>query len=99
MTSNHKTRDIIRELAAISPYLSDDYTLTGVECDPGDSAVRVTKRNSDRTLYIIAYSEPDDTEIRLYDQDHNLAIQCSLYNGALADLTPEDIADSLRKIS
>ena len=96
--TNNNTRDIIRELANVLSYLGDDYTLTGVECDPGDSAVRVIKRNSDKTLYIIAYSDPDDTETRLYDENDDLTIQCSLYNGALGDLTPEDIADGIRKI-
>lgn len=95
--SNDNKRDIIHELADALQLLGDDYTLTGVECEPGDSAVRVIKRNSDKTLYIIAYSNPDDTETRLYDEHDDLTTQCSLYNGAFNTLPPEEIADAIRK--
>lgn len=98
MANNSKTRDIIHELAATLTHLGDDYTLTGVECDPGDSAARVIKRNNEKTMYVIAYSDPDDTEIRLYDETGNLSHQCFLYNGAFDSLTPENFADDIRKL-
>lgn len=98
MANNDNTRDIIHELAGALTYLSDDYTLTRTECDPGDSAVRIIKQNSEKTLYVIAYSEPDDTEMRLYDEYDNLIEQRFLYNGTLDNLTAENIADDIRKL-
>ena len=95
--TNNNTRDIIHELANVLSYLGDDYTLTGVECDPGDSAVRVIKRNSDKTLYIVAYSDPDDTEMIMYDETDSVMAECTIYNGAIHDLPAEDFADGIRK--
>lgn len=85
-------------MAGTLTYLGDDYAPTETECDPGDSAVRITKRNSEKTLYVIAYSEPDDTEMRLYDAHDDLIDQRFLYNGALDNLTAENIADDIRKL-
>lgn len=93
MANNDNTRDIIHELAGTLTYLGDDYTLTGTECDPGDSAVRVTKRNSEKTLYIIAYSDPVTTEMHLYDGLNSLITYHVFYDRTLDDFTPEDIAD------
>lgn len=98
MADNDNTRDIIHELAGTLTYLGDDYTLTGTECDPGDSAVRIIKRNSEKNLYVIAYGEPDDTEMRLYDEHDDLIDQRFLYNGRLDNLTAENIADDIRKL-
>jgi hypothetical protein len=97
MADNNNVRDIIHELADTLAYLGDDYTLTGTECDPGDSAVRIIKRGSEKTVYIIAYSDPDDTEIRVYDEHDELTTQSSFYNGAFGNLYPEDVADCIRK--
>jgi hypothetical protein len=97
MTNNDNHRDIIHEIADVLTSLGDDYTPTKVECDPGDSAVRITKRNNEKTLYIIAYSEPDDTEIRLYDKHDDLTAQSFLYNSAFGELYPGEIADYIRK--
>lgn len=97
MANNDNTRDIIHELAGTLADLGDDYTLTRTECDPGDSAVRIIKRNSEKTLYVIACSEPNDTEMRLYDEHDNLIAQHFFYNGALGNLTAENIADDIRR--
>lgn len=93
MSDNTKKRDIIHEMADTLALLGDDYTLTGVECDPGDSAVRVIKRNSEKTLYVIAYDNPDDTEMRLYDESDELASQHVFYNGSFDNLPPRLLAD------
>lgn len=93
MTDNSKTRDIIHEMADVLRLLGDDYTITKVDCEPGDSAIRITKRNSEKTLYIIAYSDPADTEVHLYDGHDSLIAYHVLYDGFLNDHTPEDIAD------
>lgn len=98
MANNDSTRDIIHELAGTLAYLDDDCTLTETECDPGDSAVRITKQNSEKTLYVIAYSDPDDTEMRLYDEHDDLIDQRFLYNGTFDNLTAENIADDIRKL-
>lgn len=97
MTNNDNTRDIIHELAATMACLGDDYTLTCVECDPGDSAARIIKRNSEKTMYVTTYSDPDDTEITLYDERDNLTAQHSFYNGAFSKLSPEEVAEYIRK--
>lgn len=92
MSNYNKTRDIIREMADVLALFDDDYTPTEVECNPGDSAARITKRNSGRTLYVIAYSNTDDTEIRVYDETDSLISQHVFYNGSFANLSPETAA-------
>jgi hypothetical protein len=93
MSNNNKTRNINHEIADALRLLGDDYTITEVDCDPGDSAIRITKRNSEKTLYIIAYSDPDTTEMHLYDGHNSLITYHVFYDRALDDSTPEDIAD------
>lgn len=93
MSDNNKPRNIHHEIADALRLLDDDYTTTEVDCDPGDSAIRITKRNSEKTLYIIAYSDPADTEMHLYDGSDSLITYHVFYNGSLNDSTPEDIAD------
>lgn len=97
MTNNDNTRDLIHEMANTLQYLGDDYTLTKVECDPGDSAIRIIKRNSEKTLYIIAYNNPNDTETRLYDEHDNLTAQYFYYDGAFDKLTTREVADLIGK--
>lgn len=97
MTNNSNTRDIIREQAAAFTLLGDEYETTLVGCEPGDSAVRITKQGSQQTLYIVAYSDPDDTEMMLYDEDDSIMAECTIYNGALDNFTAEDLADDIRK--
>ena len=97
MRDENKPRDIRHEIADALRLLGDDYTTTEVDCDPGDSAIRITKRNSEKTLYIIAYSNPPDTEMRLYDGSDSLITYHAFYNGSLNDSTPEDIADHITR--
>ena len=93
MSTNTTKRDIRHEMADIIALLGDEYTTTNVECDPGDSAIKITRQNSEKTLYIIAYSDPADTEMHLYDGPDSLITYHVFYNGSLNDVTPEDIAD------
>lgn len=97
MANNDNTRDIIHELAGTLTHLGDDYTATEVDCDPGDSAIRITKQNSEKTMYIIAYSDPADTEMHLYDGPDSLIAYHVFYDGSLDDSTPEDIADYITR--
>lgn len=46
-------------------------------------------------MYIIAYSDPADTEMHLYDGPDSLISYHAFYNGSLDDSTPEDIADHI----
>ena len=93
MRDENRPRDIYHEMADALRLLGDDYTATKVDCDPGDSAIRITKQNSEKTLYIIAYSDPDDTEMHVYDGPDSLITYHVFYDGSLDDSTPEDIAD------
>lgn len=93
MSDNNKPRNISHEIADALRLLNNDYTTTEVDCNPGDSAIRITKRNSEKTLYIIAYSDPADTEMHVYDGPDSLITYHVFYNGSLDDATPEDIAD------
>lgn len=93
MSDNNKTRNISHEMADALRLIGDDYTTTEVECNPGDSAIRITKRNSKKTMYIIAYRNPADTEMHLYDGPDSLITYHVFYDGSLDDFTPEDIAD------
>lgn len=93
MTDNTNPRDIHHEMAGVIAILGDGYTATNVECDPGDTAIKITRQNNGKTMYVIAYSNPDDTEIQLYDEDDSLTIYNIFRDGSLNDYTPEDIAD------
>lgn len=93
MSDGNKLRDIIHELADVLRLLGDDYMTTEIECEPGDSAIRITKQNTERTMYIIAYSDPADTEMHLYDGPDSLIAYHVFYGGYLDDSTPENIAD------
>lgn len=92
MSDNNKTRDINHEIADALRLLGNDYTTTEVDCDPGDSAIRITKQNSEKTMYIIAYSDPADTEMHVYDGPDTLITYHVFFDGSLDDSTPEDIA-------
>ena len=93
MSANTTKRDIRHEIAGAIALLGDEYTATNVECDPGDTAVKITRQNNVKTMYIIAYSNPDDTEIQIYDEDDLLVIYNIFHDEFLNDFTPEDIAD------
>lgn len=93
MTNNK--RDIIHELADVTALLETEYKITRVECDPGDSAMKITKQGSRKTLYVIAYSDPDNTEIHLYDGTDSLITYHVFYDGSLSKLTPEQVADHI----
>lgn len=97
MSDNNKPRNINHEIADALRLLGDDYTITEVDCNPGDSAIRITKQNSEQALYIIAYSDPDDTEMHVYDGPDSLITYHVFRNGSLADSTPEDIADYITR--
>ena len=97
MTDNTARRDIRHEIADVIAILGDEYTVTNVECDPGDTAIKITRRNTSKTMYVIAYSNPDDTEIQLYGEDNSLIIYDIFRDGSLNDSTPEDIADYIIK--
>lgn len=97
MTNYNNTRDIIREQATAFTLLGDEYEVATVNCDPGDSAVRITKQGSKRILYIVAYSDPDDTEMMAYDETDSIMAECTIYNGTIHNLTAEDFADDIRK--
>lgn len=97
MSDNNKPRNISHEMADALRLLDNDYTTTEVDCDPGDSAIRITKRNSEKTMYIIAYSDPADTEMHLYDGPDSLIAYHVFYDRSLDDATPEDIADYITR--
>ena len=97
MTDNTNHRDIRHEMADVIALLGDEYTTTNVECDPGDTAIKITKQNNGKTMYVIAYSNPEDTEIQLYDEDDSLIIYNIFNDGSINDSTPEDIADYITK--
>lgn len=93
MTNNR--RDIIHELADVTALLGPEYETTRVECDPGDSAMKITKQGSRKTLYVIAYSNPDSTEIHLYDGTDSLIAYHVFYDGFTDNLTPEQAANHI----
>lgn len=97
MSTNTTKRDIRHEMADTIALLGDEYTATNVECDPGDTAIKITRQNNNKIMYIIAYSNPADTELRLYDEDSTLSTQYTMYNGQLDEYTPEEIAAYITK--
>ena len=98
MSINTTKRDIRHEMADVIALLGDEYTTTNVECDPGDTAIKITRQNGNKIMYVIAYSNPVDTELRLYNEDDTLAAQYTMYNGQFGEYTPEEIADYIIKI-
>lgn len=97
MSDNTTKRDILHEMADATALLGDEYTITNVECDPGDTAIKITRQNNDKTMYIIAYSNPADTEIQLYDEDDSLTLYDIFHDGSLNDHTPENLADYITR--
>lgn len=97
MSTNTTKRDIRHEMADVIALLGDEYTVTNVECDPGDAAIKITRQNTGKTMYVIAYSNPNDTEIQLYGEDDSLIIYNIFNDGSLNDFTPEDITDYIIK--
>lgn len=93
MSTNTTKRDIRHEIADVIALLGDEYTVTNVECDPGDTAIKITRQNTSKTMYVIAYSNPDDTEIQLYSEDDSLIVYNIFQDGSINDSTPEGIAD------
>lgn len=93
MSANTTKRDVRHEMDDVIALLGNEYTTTNVECDPGDSAIKITRQNNDKILYVIAYSNPDDTEIQIYGEDDSLTVYNIFRDGSLNDSTPEDIAD------
>lgn len=97
MTDNTTRRNIRHETADVIALLGNEYTTTNVECDPGDTAIKITRQNTNKIMYIIAYSNPTDTELRLYDENDTLATQYTMYNKHLDEYPPEKIADYIIK--
>lgn len=93
MSTNTTKRDIRHEMADIIALLGDEYTATNVECDPGDTAMKITKQNNGKTMYIIAYSNPDDTEIQIYNEDDTLNTYTIFYSESPNDYTTENVTD------
>ena len=93
MSIDTTKRDIRHEMADVIALLGDEYMTTNVECSLGDTAIKITKQNTDKTMYIIAYNNPDDTEIHLYDGPDSLIIYHVFHDGSLNDSAPKDIAD------
>lgn len=94
MSINTTKRDIRHEMADVIALLGNEYTTTDVECDPGDTAIKITKRNSEKALYIIAYSNPDDTETMI----HEPTSQHTYYTGSFAKLPTEQIAARINEL-
>lgn len=93
MSINTTKRDIRHEIADTITLLGDEYTVTDVECDPGDTAIKITRQGNGKTMYIIAYSNPADTEIQVYDEDDSLIVYRIFCDGSLNDPTPENVSD------
>lgn len=97
MSTNTTKRDIRHEMADTIALLGNEYTITDVECDPGDTAIKITRQNNNKTMYIIAYSNPDNTETILYDEHDNLIAQCSLSDNAFDIISPTEIAATITR--
>lgn len=95
MSTDTTKRDIRHEMADVIALLGNEYTTTNVECDPGDTAIKITRQNNGKIMYVIAYSNPDDTELRVYNGDDTLVTQYTMYNGRFSEYTPEEIADGI----
>lgn len=98
MSTNTTKRDIRHEMADVIALLGDEYMATNVECDPGDTAIKITRRNNNKIMYVIAYSNPADTELRVYSEDDTLSTSYTMYNGQFDEYTPEEIADDITKL-
>ena len=95
MSTNTTKRDIRHEMADAIALLGNEYTTTNVECDPG--AIKITRQNNNKIMYIIAYSDPADTEIQLYGEDDSLITYDIFDDGFINDSTPENIADYITR--
>lgn len=58
--------------------LDGEYATEQVPCDPGDTAFKITKQESNLSVYLIAFHDPDYIEIITFDGDETVS-QTFLY--------------------
>lgn len=58
--------------------LDDEYATEQVPCDPGNTAFKITKQESNLSVYLIAFHDPDYIEIITFDGDETVS-QTFLY--------------------
>lgn len=58
--------------------LGDKYAIKQAECDPGDTASKITKQGSGLTVYVITSHNTDCIEFITFDGDETVK-QTSLY--------------------
>lgn len=74
--NNHNATILDRTLST----LGDKYVVEQAECDPGDTASKITKQGSGLTVYVVASHDTDNLEFITFDGDETVK-QTSLYMG------------------
>lgn len=74
------------EISDILNATGDDYTTTTLTLDDYGTSCKITKHNSDRTLYITPI-ENDMIDTVLYDKNGNTIATCTLFHKTVTNLT------------
>lgn len=90
MNARHDSADTIAN--DIISALDDGYTTEQVPCDPGDTAFKITKQESNLSAYLITFHDPDYIEIITFDGDETVS-QVFLYG---KNKTVEKCANTVR---
>lgn len=87
MTANNDARDINHEMAATLQALGDEYAMTRLQCAPGGCAVKITKENSEDTLVIVVYSDPDEILFFLFGGDGYCISHLDIFDRTFDDIS------------
>lgn len=99
MTENTNNRDIRNELSDVIALLGGEYETTTVHCYPEDSALHITRQGSNQSMYFIADDQPNEIQMRLYDEDTGcMKAHCIFYDDTFNNLTPNHIANGIRAL-
>lgn len=87
MTANDDTRDINHGMTAILQLLGDEYAMTQIQCAPGGCAVKITKKDSENTLVIVFYSDPDEILFFLFGGDGYCVSHLDIFDRTFDDIS------------
>lgn len=72
--------------------VSEDYTTTVVDLDIYGTSCEITKHGSDRKLHLTP-ADGNLIDMILYDEAGNTIANGTLFNEAVTDITPEELAN------
>lgn len=80
------------EISNILAATGEDYTTTTDNLDDYGPTTKITKHDSNRTLYLTPI-ENDTIDTVLYDENGNTIATCTLFNKTVTNLTDKTLAN------